>query len=86
MEPIVIASGGDGASQEAIEKLQKMIQRVEGNLIRRITMMEGSLKRVEDLEDEIARMKGDLARALVPRDPDVTKDDFERWEVNVRKT
>jgi len=48
--------------------------------------MEGSLKRVEDLEDEIARMKGDLARALVPRDPDVTKDDFERWEVNVRKT
>jgi len=55
-------------------------------MIRRIAAVEGGLSRFDGIEDDISRIKSDLARALKPRDPDVTKDDFERWETNCRKT
>lgn len=59
---------------------------MEGKLIRRIAVVEGSVGRVDGLEDELARIKADLARALKPRDPDVTREDFDRWEANCKKT
>jgi len=82
--PIVV--GEAGASQEAIEKLQKMIQRVEGGLIRRIVALEGFGGRINDLEDDLAAMKADLAKALAPKDPSITAEDVNRWNKNCKQT
>ena len=93
VEPIVLSSrggdgGGDGAGidQEAIDKLQRMIQRVEGSLIRRIASVEGIITRVDGIEDDMGIMKADIAKALKPRDPNVTREDVERWNANCKKT
>ena len=93
VEPIVLSSrGGDGGNdgagidQEAIDKLQRMIQRVEGSLIRRIASVEGIITRVDGIEDDMGVMKADIAKALKPRDPDVTREDVERWNANCKKT
>ena len=59
---------GDGASSEDLGKLQKMIQRVEGNLIRRIATLEGSLSKINNLEDDMAMVK----LALKPKEPIIT--------------
>ena len=91
-EPIVLSSrggdgdGGAGIDQEAIDKLQKMIQRVEGSLIRRIASVEGIITRVDGMEDDMGIMKADIARALKPRDPELTHEDVERWNANCKKT
>ena len=41
----------DDVDADALQKLAKQIQRVEGNLIRRIAAVEGSVSRISDLED-----------------------------------
>jgi len=64
---------------DAIEKLRRQIQRVEGSLIRRIASIEGSLSRVDSIEIEMGVMKNNIAKALEPRDPEVTREDFDRW-------
>lgn len=78
--------GSDGASSEGLEKLQKLIQRVQGDLIRRIAVVEGSLSRVNDLEDDQALIKLDLAKALAPKDPNITREDYDSWNANLKKT
>lgn len=75
--------GSDGASSDAIEKLQKLIQRVQGDLIRRIAVVEGSLSRVNDIEDDMALIKLDLAKALAPKDPNITREDYDSWNNNL---
>lgn len=49
-----------------------MIQRVEGNLIRRIATLEGSLSKINNLEDDMAMVKLDLVKALQPKEPFIT--------------
>lgn len=78
--------GSDGASSESIEKLQKLIQRVQGDLIRRIASVEGSVSRINDLEDEMALIKLNLAKALAPSDPNITREDYDDWNNNLKKT
>jgi len=63
-----------------------MIQRVEGSLIRRIASVEGIISRVDGIEDDMGIMKADIARALKPRDPELTHEDVERWNANCKKT
>lgn len=64
-----VPSVAESASQAALDNkdsandggdLKKMIQRVEGNLIRRIASLEGNLNKIRDLEDEMVNVKLDL--------------------------
>ena len=90
VDSTIVAStaGGDtaGLDTEAIEKLQKLIQRVEGNLIRRIASLETIISRVDGLEDNMGIMKADIQRALQPRDPKITREDVDRWNATCKKT
>ena len=61
-----------------------MIKRVEGNMIRRISTVETSITRVDDLESDMAVVKDGLKKALAPRDPEVTRSDVERWNKNCK--
>jgi len=63
-----------------------MISRVEGNLIRRITVVEGSLNKLNNLEDEMNLMKLDIVRALAPKDPIITTEDVEKWNKSYSMT
>jgi len=63
-----------------------MIQKIQANMIRRMVVIEGSIGRFDGLEEDVTRMKIDLARALKPADPAVSNEDVERWETNCRKT
>lgn len=74
-----VISSDDMVDSEALDKLQKMIQRVEGNMIRRIATVETAISRVDNIEGDMAVMKFDIKKALMPRDPEVTKEDFDRW-------
>ena len=88
-EPVVESeapTGDDGASAEGLGKLQKMIQKVEGNLIRRIATLETSLHKINSLEDELVNVKLDLARALQPKEPYITNEDVDKWNKNCKKT
>ena len=76
--------GGDAGSGDN-EKLRKMIQRVEGNLIRRIATLEGSLAKISNLEDEIVNIKLDLANGL-KRIPNISREDIDKWHKNCDKT
>lgn len=48
LEETTPLEGGD-ISSEGLDKLQKLIQRVEGNLIRRIAMVESTANKVHDM-------------------------------------
>ena len=61
-----------------------MIQRVEGNLIRRIASLEGNLNKINDLEDKMIDVKRDLANALSR--PIISTDDIDKWNKNCDKT
>lgn len=74
--------GGDAGDNE---KLRKMIQRVEGNLIRRIATLEGSLSKISNLEDEMVNVKLDLANGL-KRIPNISREDIDKWHKNCDKT
>lgn len=80
------AEGGENVSSEGLDKLQKLLQRVEGNLIRRIAQVESTANKVHDLQDELDTVKIDLARALAPRGPQITDDDVEKWNRNLETT
>lgn len=88
-EEVSVASelgGGDGASAGDLGSLKKMIQRIEGNLIRRIATLEGSLSKISSLEDEMVDVKLSLNRALAPKDPLITREDVDKWDRNCKKT
>ena len=80
----------ESESQAAIDSgsgggdLKKMIQRVEGNLIRRIATLEGNLSKISDLEDQQVNFKRDLAKLL--NRPEVTQEDIDKWNKNCDKT
>mmetsp|Transcript_31761 Transcript_31761/g.39513 ORF Transcript_31761/g.39513 Transcript_31761/m.39513 type:complete len:259 (-) Transcript_31761:226-1002(-) len=86
-EPIVLSSKEEGGavSGEGLEKLQRLIQRVEGSLIRRISSVETIIGRVDGLDDEMGVMKSDIARALKPHDPFITREDVDRWDAGCKK-
>ena len=86
-EEVSVASElGDGASAGDLGALKKMIQRIEGNLIRRIATLEGSLSKISSLEDEMVDVKLSLNRALAPKDPLITREDVDKWDRNCKKT
>jgi len=62
------------------------MQRVEGSLIRRITVVEGNLNKFNNLEDEMNLMKLDIVRALAPKEPVITTDDVEKWNKSFSRT
>ena len=62
-----IEADGDGVGSDDLNKLKKMIQKVEGNLIRRIAMVEGGLSKISNLEEDMAIVKVDVLRALKPK-------------------
>jgi len=51
--PVELSDDGPSVGSGDLDKLQKMIQRVEGNLIRRIATVETSLGRINGLEDKV---------------------------------
>ena len=63
-----------------------MIQRVEGNLIRRIATVEGELHRIGTVEDDIAVMRVNIQQLMMPKEPVITKEDVEKWNKNIDKT
>ena len=75
--------GGDAGGDNT--NLKKMIQRVEGNLIRRIATLEGSLSKISNLEDDLVNVKLDLANGL-KRIPNITREDIDKWNKNCDKT
>lgn len=85
-EVSVAESAADSEGAGDLGKLQKMIQRVEGNLIRRIAQVESSLSRIGTLEDDLVNMKLDVAKALKPKEPYITNEDVAKWNANCRKT
>ena len=80
------SEGVDAASAGDLGKLQKLIQKVEGNLIRRIATLEGSLSKISSLEDDMVDVKLGLAKALRDPDPKLTHEDVDNWNKNVKKT
>lgn len=59
---------------------------MQGDLIRRIAVVEGSLGKLSDVEDDMALVKIDLAKALAPKDPIISVEDFDNWNQNLKKT
>ena len=59
---------------------------MQGDLIRRIAVVEGSLGKLSDLEDDMALVKLDLLKALAPKDPNITVEDYDNWNENLKKT
>ena len=80
------ATAGSGVDQSALDSLQKMIQRVEGNLIRRIAALEGDIHRIGTLEDEMALMRVNINQLMMPKEPVIDSSDVDRWNLNVKKT
>ena len=63
-----------------------MIQRVEGNLIRRIAALEGDIHRIGTLEDDMAVMRANINQLMMPKEPVIDTTDVDRWNLNVKKT
>ena len=73
-------------SSEALDRLDKKLQRIQGDLIRRIASVESSLSKFSSLEDDMVQVKMDLVRALAPKEPIILQDDVDRWNANCDKT
>ena len=79
MEPANASNQGDAVSSEGLDNLRKALQRVEGNLIRRIAANEAQLAKISDLEDDMVQVKIDVKNALKPKEPAISLDDVQRW-------
>ena len=79
--PVLNSTDEVGAGD--LDKLQKMIQRVEGNLIRRIASVETGLGRINSLEDKVQDMELLIRRLQEPKEPIITVEDVERWNDNI---
>ena len=79
--PVLTSTDEVGAGD--LDKLQKMIQRVEGNLIRRIASVETGLGRINSLEDKVQDMELLIRRLQEPKEPIITVEDVERWNDNI---
>ena len=82
--PVLTSTDEVGAGD--LDKLQKMIQRVEGNLIRRIASVETGLGRINSLEDKVQDMELLIRRLQEPKEPIITVEDVERWNDNIEKS
>lgn len=68
-------SGDDVDSKDALQRMQQMMSRMEGNLIRRICQVEGAIQRVGGLEEDVSVLKVKMEKALLPQDPPISHTD-----------
>lgn len=78
-EPVEEQPADANASEEARDGVKRMVTRLEGSLVRRISACESQLGKLDPLQDEVDVLKSQMVRALAPKEPVISQDDVDRW-------